>query len=423
MKYYSWTIGCQMNRAESSEICSYLESLEIERVNTAPEADIVVLNTCVVRQNAEDKVIGMLGYLKGIKRERPEMLIALTGCFVDSDIQKLRRQFPQVNHFFKPGEKASFEEWLLKEAIGSGRKNGSITSAGSPVSAYVPIIQGCNNYCSYCIVPFRRGPERSRPADEILTRAKELVARGAREIVLLGQNVNAYGKDFGPRTDLAALLAGLNDIHDLLRIRFLTNHPKDMSPSLIDAIHSLDKVCHHICLPLQAGDDQVLRAMNRHYTLADYRSLIDKVRAAIPDMALSTDIIVGFPGETDEQYLATYNAIKDIRFDIVHVAFYSPRAGTAASRQLNDDVPHDTKLSRLHEIEDLQAGILSEINREHIGRNVEVLVEGKKGAKWFGRTPSDKLVFFEDDADRSGQLVIIHVRSASPWALQGQPLS
>ena len=411
-----------MNRAETSEICAYLQSLGIERVNTAREADIVVLNTCVVRQNAEDKVVGMLGYLKGIKREHPDMRIALTGCFIDSDISELSRQFPHVNCFFIPGETSKFEDWVCKELIDSkGHIPPTSVCSRAAVSSYIPIIQGCNNFCSYCIVPYRRGRERSRPLNEVLNTAEELVANGASEIILLGQNVNAYGKDLEPRTDLAMLLGTLNDIKGLLRIRFLTNHPKDMSPSLIDAMLSLDKVCHHVCLPLQAGDDLILRAMNRHYTVEDYKSLIEKIRHSIPDIALSTDLIVGFPGETEEQYLNTFNAVNDIHFDVVHVAYYSPRTGTSASNDLIDDVPYDTKLRRLHEIEDLQTSILSEINQEYTGGAVEILVEGKKGAKWYGRTTSDKLVFFESDTDCTGKMVTINVTSASPWALQGTP--
>jgi tRNA-2-methylthio-N6-dimethylallyladenosine synthase len=420
MKYYSWTIGCQMNRAESSEICNYLETLGMERVNLAREADIVLLNTCVVRQNAEDKVVGMLGYVKGIKREKPDLKIALTGCFVDSDLPQLGRQFPHVNLFFKPGEKVSFEEWLYSESIGTRSSEGN-TQPVSPVSSYIPIIRGCNNFCTYCIVPYRRGRENSRPGEEVMDKAAALIQNGAREIVLLGQNVNAYGKDLVPRTDLSTLLSRLNELEGLLRIRFLTNHPKDMNPGLIEAMLSLDKVCKHICLPLQAGDDRILQAMNRHYTLDDYKALVGRIRERIPDIALSTDIIVGFPGESEEQYLNTYNAIKDIRFDVVHVAYYSPRTGTMASEKLQDDVSYDSKLNRLHEIEVLQTRVLTEINGHYVGSLIDVLVEGKKGDKWFGRTGSDKLVFFEDKADHLGKLVTVHIITASPWALQGIP--
>ncbi|RPJ57015.1 MAG: tRNA (N6-isopentenyl adenosine(37)-C2)-methylthiotransferase MiaB, partial [Dehalococcoidia bacterium] len=420
---YIWTIGCQMNRAESSEIGSYLASLGISRVNTAREADIVILNTCVVRQNAEDKVIGMLGYLKGIKKDKPDMRIALTGCFVDSDIQQLSKNYPHINHFFRPGENRDFEDWICLETIDAGGDPSSIFKSPTPVSVFIPIIQGCNNYCSYCIVPYRRGRERSRPTNEILNIASELVENGAREIVLLGQNVNAYGKDLDPKTDLASLLSGLNDIDDLKRIRFLTNHPKDMGPDLIAAMASLRKVCHHVCLPLQAGDDQILRSMNRHYTVHDYRLLVERLRSAMPDIALSTDIIVGFPGESEAHYLNTHQAINDVQFDVVHVAAYSPRTGTLASEKLIDDVPYDEKLRRLHDLENLQTAILSRINQKLIGTVVEILVEGKKGTKWYGRTYSDKLCFYEDSNDQTGMLVNIKVTSSSPWALQGTAIS
>ena len=216
-----------MNRAETSEICTYLQSLGMERVNTAREADIVVLNTCVVRQNAEDKVVGMLGYLKGIKREQPEMRIAMTGCFVDSDIPRLHGQFPHVNCFFKPGETSKFEDWLCKELIDSSDRNAqSAVHSKSAVSAYIPIMQGCNNFCSYCIVPLRRGKERSRPVRDVVNTAEQLISNGAREIVLLGQNVNAYGKDLDPKTDLATLLRELNEVTGLLRINFLLIIPR-----------------------------------------------------------------------------------------------------------------------------------------------------------------------------------------------------
>jgi tRNA-2-methylthio-N6-dimethylallyladenosine synthase len=420
MKYYIWTIGCQMNRAESAGLAHTLDSYGFEQVKTAREADVVLINTCVVRQNAEDKVTGMLGYLKGIKGARPHMLIAVTGCFVDSDIKKLANRYPHVNCFFQPGEIRPFEDWVLAGAISNAERNAETRGpASAPVSAFIPIIQGCNNFCSYCIVPYRRGRERSRPPEEIMMQAESYVVSGAREIVLLGQNVNTYGKDLGVNIDLASLLARLNSIPGLFRIRFLTNHPKDMSDELINALSCLSKVCHHICLPLQAGDDQVLKAMNRHYSVAEYRALVDKIRCTVPDIALSTDIIVGFPGESEDQFQNTFRAIAEIGFDVVHVAAYSPREGTSASEQLPDDVPYETKMRRLHEIETLQTAILSAKNSILVGRDLEILVEGKKGPKWYGRTYSDKLVFFDDGLDRTGELAMVHVQSSTPWALQG----
>jgi tRNA-2-methylthio-N6-dimethylallyladenosine synthase len=417
MNYYLWTMGCQMNKAESSDIGNYLESLAMQRVNKAADADIAVLNTCVVRQNAEDKVTGMLGYLKGIKAARPGLKIAVTGCFVSEELPLLRRSYSHVNFFFQPGEIGQFKEWVLQEYTRHEMLAG--IRPDSAVSAYIPIIQGCNNYCSYCIVPYRRGRERSRSPGEILEQAGFLVEGGAREITLVGQNVNAYGKDLDEKSSLGRLLYSMHEIEGLKRIRFLTNHPKDMSPELIDAIASLPKVCHHACLPLQAGDDTILKAMNRHYTLADYKALVKRVRSAIPGMALSTDLIVGFPGESEEQFMNSYHAVEEIHFEAVHVASYSTRSGTTASREFIDDVESDVKMQRLHAIEDLQRDILTAANGRLVGTEVEILVEGRKGGKWYGRTYSDKLVFFPGDGDYLGKLVNVRVNSATPWSLQG----
>ncbi len=420
MKYYIWTIGCQMNKAESCGLARHLQLLGIEPVNTARDADIVILNTCVVRQNAEDKVRGMLGYVKGIKAKKPGMRIIVTGCFVGSETSGLKKLFPHVDYFFQPGLNTNFEDWLYSiYMISKPGEVPAIKQGGSPVSVYIPIIQGCNNYCSYCIVPFRRGRESSRPPEEILTEASQHVASGAREIVLLGQNVNAYGHDLDPRTGLSELLIQLHELKDLLRIRFLTNHPKDMSTSLIKALASLPKVCQHVCLPLQAGDDQILRKMNRHYSYGDFQALIRQMRQTIPGIAITTDLIVGFPGETEEQFINTRRAVEELRFDAVHAAAYSPRAGTLASQEFADDVPDQVKLQRLHTIEELQSKILCEINQGLVGTHVDILVEGKKGPKWYGRTYSDKLVFLLSEHDLTGKLVTVAVTRASPWSLQG----
>ena len=407
-----------MNRAESSALDSDLKSLGYEIVRSAREADIVLLNTCVVRQSAEDKVRGMLGFVRGIKSEKPDMRIAVTGCFVGQDVGALKRLYPFVDHFFGPGRLQDFHDWLCSRVL--EREFPHTTSQQvSPVSAYIPIIQGCNNFCSYCIVPYRRGRERSRPLQEILDEAAVLIERGAREIVLLGQNVNAYGHDLSPGTDLSRLLYSLSSLGGLRRIRFLTNHPKDMSVDLLQAIADLPLVCRHVCLPLQAGDDEILKKMSRGYTRDDYFALAHRVRQAVPDMAISTDLIVGFPGETEQQFNNSYEAVRALRFDTVHAAAYSPREGTAACDKFADDVPSEVKLHRLHALEELQAGIQSEINKGLTGRVVEVLVEGSKAGKWYGRTGSDKLVFFPDERDLKGRLVEVEVKTASPWALQG----
>jgi tRNA-2-methylthio-N6-dimethylallyladenosine synthase len=423
MKAYIWTIGCQMNRAESAGLGSRLQSLGFEMVRNARQADIAILNTCVVRQSAEDKVKGTLGFVMGIKSARPQMRIAVTGCFVGEDVQGLQRDYPFVDHFFGPGQLQDFEDWLCSHLLErDAAATGGALSPVSPVSASIPIIQGCNNFCSYCIVPYRRGRERSRPSPEILDEAAGLVKHGAREIVLLGQNVNTYGHDLVPALDLSALLHMLSGIDGLYRIRFLTNHPKDMSGALLQSMAGLPKACRHVCLPLQAGDDRVLKDMNRGYTRDGYMSLVARVREAVPGMAISTDLIVGFPGETEQQFMNSYDAIKTLRFDTVHAAAYSPRTGTAACSSFADDVPHEVKLQRLHAIEELQAGIQSEINRELVGTTAEVLVEGSKAGKWYGRSGSDRLVFFTDAQDRRGELVKVEIKTASPWALQGELL-
>jgi len=422
MKAYIWTIGCQMNRAESSALDSDLKSLGYEMVRSAREADIVLLNTCVVRQSAEDKVRGMLGFVRGIKSEKTGMRIAVTGCFVGQNVGELKRLYPFVDHFFGPGRLQDFHDWLCSRVL-ERELPAEASQQVSPVSAYIPIIQGCNNFCSYCIVPYRRGGERSRPVQEILDEAAVLIERGAREIVLLGQNVNAYGHDLSPGTDLSRLLYRLSKLEGLCRIRFLTNHPKDMSAGLLQAIADLPLVCRHVCLPLQAGDDELLKKMNRGYTRDDYFALAHRVRQTVPDMAISTDLIVGFPGETEQQFNNSYEAVRTLRFDTVHAAAYSPREGTAACAGFVDDVPTEVKLHRLHAIEELQAGIQSEINQGLIGRAVEVLVEGSKAGKWYGRTGSDKLVFFPDERDLIGRLVEVEVKTASPWALQGVAVS
>ena len=422
MKAYIWTIGCQMNKAESAGLVNCLQSLGLGLVRSAREADIVVLNTCVVRQSAEDRVRGMLGFVRGIKSGRPNLRVVLTGCFVGQDIKELQRDFPFVDHFFGPGRLQDFEGWLCSQVPVRDRAASMRAIAqASPVSAYISIIQGCNNFCSYCIVPYRRGRERSRPAQEIVAEAAGLVERGAREIVLLGQNVNAYGHDLEQGLDLSGLLHMLNDLEGLYRIRFLTNHPKDMSAGLLQSMAELPKVCRHVCLPMQAGDDAVLKNMNRGYTRDDYISLLARTRLAVPGIAISTDLIVGFPGETGQQFVNSYEAVRVLRFDTVHAAAYSPRPGTSASSMFADDVPAEIKLQRLHAIEELQAGIQSEINGEMVGETTEVLVEGMKAAKWYGRTGGDRLVFFKDERDRRGQLVKVDIKIASPWAFQGEP--
>ena len=410
-QYYIWTIGCQMNKAESERLGSWLEQQGYQPTTTAEAADFIVVNSCVVRQSAENRAINKLNALKSLKRLHPSLTLAVTGCLVNSRLDHLKQSFPHVDYFFKPGD---YPPWIEKTELNS------VLPLHPAPSTFVPIIQGCDNFCSYCIVPYRRGRERSRPVEEIVCEVKQLVHRGVKEVTLLGQNVDSYGHDLPDRPDLADLLTELNTIAGLARLRFLTNHPKDMSPKLIDAVACLDKVCEHICLPVQSGSNDILKAMGRGYTIEHYLQLITKIRSKLPRVALSTDVIVGFPSESTSQFQQTFNLLSELRFDTVHVAAYSPRPGTIASRSLEDNIPPAEKRERLDKIEQLQQGIATEINARLSGKTVEVLVEGKKKGKWQGRARTGKLVFFSNNNDCLGQLVKIRIEQTSPWALQGK---
>ena len=410
-QYHIWTIGCQMNKAESERLGSFFEQQGYQATASAEEADIIVLNSCVVRQSAESRVANKLNALEALKRARPEVTLAVTGCWVNSNMEQLKEKTPHVDYFFKPGD---CPPWLEREEWGQ------VLLQKPMISTYIPIIQGCNNFCSYCIVPYRRGRERSRPVAEIVCEVGELARRGTKEVILLGQNVDSYGHDLDGIPDLADLLGELNNINGLARIRFLTNHPKDMSTKLIETIARLDKVCEQISLPVQSGSNDILKAMRRGYNIEHYRQLVNEIRSRIPGVALSTDVIVGFPSESCEQFQQTYDLLSEMRFDTVHIAAYSPRPETTAARELEDNVPTDEKKRRLDEIEQLQEGIASEINARLLGETVEVLVEAKKGGKWQGRTRTDKLVFFTDNVDYSGQLVPVKIEYTSPWSLQGK---
>jgi len=410
-KYHIWTIGCQMNKAESERLGSYFEELGYEIADSAAEADLIVLNSCVVRQHAENRVVNKLHALKTLKKANPKLTLAVTGCLVNADTAGLKERFPQVDHFFRPGERP---QWL------EGEGWGQILPRNPAPCSYVPIIQGCDNFCAYCIVPYRRGREKSRPIAEIAAEVRELVGRGTREVTLLGQNVDSYGHDLPDKPDLADLLYKLNPIEGLWRIRFLTNHPKDMSPRLIEAIAKLDKVCEQLNLPVQAGSDEILKAMKRGYTIEQYRRLIAEIRNRIPEIALTTDVIVGFPSETEEQFRQTADLLSELRFDAVHVAAYSPRPGTYTAEKLEDDVPPAEKKRRLGEVEILQEKIATEINAQLKNKVVEVLVEAKARDRWQSRARNGKLVFFNDNTDRRGQLVNIRIEKTSPWSLQGK---
>jgi tRNA-2-methylthio-N6-dimethylallyladenosine synthase len=436
MRYYLWTIGCQMNFADSRQAAEELAQLGYHEAARPQDADLILLNTCVVRQSAEDKVTGRLTSLQGLKRQKPEIQLALMGCYV-GDIPALQHKYPWVDAFVKPSDLNAVVELAKRQGKGSRRQvmPPEISDLRSPpVSVGVPISQGCDHLCTYCIVRLRRGPEVSRPGDEIIAEVQGLARRGVREVTLLGQNVDSYGHDLTPLPvphqgkadrkgqppDLADLLEAVHDIEGLARIRFLTSHPADMTARLIETVARLPKVCEHMEVPVQAGDDRVLRRMGRGYTADDFRRLVTRIRTAIPGVGLATDVIVGFPGETREQYEATYRLLEELRFDMVHVAAYSPRSGTPAE-QLADDVPAEEKERRRKAVDDLQERIVGEINSRLQGQTVEVLVEERHKGKWRGRTRTNKLVFFDvDERDWTGQLAPVRITRAGPWSMQGE---
>lgn len=409
-----------MNKADSDYVAGYMEQAGYTRTEVIEEADFILLNSCVVRQSAESKVVNKIHSLRGLKRNNPGLTIALTGCLVDSKIDELKKRFPNVDLFFKPQEWEVLSEWAESKGLHCPESKGFFPSAQSSVSVYIPIIQGCDSFCSYCIVPYRRGRVKSRDMEEILDQALSAVQQGTKEVTLAGQNVDSYGHDLVPRLELADLLIRLNGIDGLSRIRFVTNHPKDMSLRLIRTIAELEKVCEYINLPVQAGDNDILKAMRRGYTVEQYKDLVEQIRSVIPDVAISTDIIVGFPGETGLQFKETMKLLHQIKFDKVHVATYSPRSGTMAARELVDDVAAEEKKRRLAAVEDQQKDIATEINARLLNRTVEVLVEGKNKDKWQGRTRKDKLTFFTSPDDLLGQIVKVKIDKTSPWSLQGK---
>ena len=348
------------------------------------------------------------------------------GCMVGPDTTSLEKQFPYVDVFMRPQQFKPLID-LLAHKLGVDPE-GCIgpLHAKPDISTYIPIIHGCDKFCSFCIIPYRRGREVSRPIPEIVEETNRLVDRGVKEITLLGQNVDSYGHDLPGHINLANLLESVNNVQGIQRIRFLTSHPNDMDDSIIEAVAHLDKVCENINLPFQAGDDEVLKNMRRGYTNKEYRELIEKIRVQVPNVTLNTDLIVGFCGETDNQFNNTLKMIEDIRFDKVHSAAYSTRAGTIADRKMVDNVSEDTKKHRLKTINATQESILTELNAKLVGATQEILIEGIKDSKPFGRNRNDKIVFVatneSDDDVKLGDLVNVTIEETSPWYLKGTPV-
>ena len=495
-RFHLWTLGCQMNRSDSEEMAGRLLAAGCEEATSLDDADLIVINTCAIREGAEQKVIGRQGHLARLKRERPGVRVVLTGCSVrEPDRAGLRRRYPAVDLFLRPDEEPELVDRLglasAQAAIGTLGANaplgtvGATTTVGrtvvgvadglsatraravgegtvargSGISAWLPIIYGCDKTCTYCIVPFSRGPERSRPFDEILDEARSLASAGVHEVTLLGQNVNSYGHDLEPETrfghidahrwagrqldlhgrpDLAELIRAIDGLRTsdgrpaIGRLRFVTSHPWDLSDRLIAALAECDSVCEHLHLPVQSGDDAVLRRMGRQYTIDHYQERLARIREAVPGITISTDVIVGFCGETEAQFEATLALLESVRYDQVFAAAYSERPGTPATR-LADDVPADVKRRRLNELLALQESIGLERNQAWLGRDVEVLVDtvvppkghdhdapaAADGPSLTGRTRGNKLVHLTGDPTLVGRLVTVRIDHAGPYALRG----
>ncbi|MCC6500777.1 MAG: tRNA (N6-isopentenyl adenosine(37)-C2)-methylthiotransferase MiaB [Anaerolineales bacterium] len=433
MKYHIWTEGCQMNVADSQRVGSSLEHLGYTFTETIEEADVIVLNTCVVRQSAEDKAMGRVTSLRPLKQQNPNLVINLMGCMVGvRGADKLRERLPFVDVFSPPSDPGPLVSYLSQGEIRSLEDSETTRrflmmddelilpqhERGQLVSAHVPIVYGCSHACTFCIIPFRRGIERSRPVGDIVSEIRSFAAQGVKEVTLLGQIVDRYGKDVPDGPNLAQLLRVIHEVEGVERIRFLTSHPSYFTEELMEAIAELPKVMPHIEVPIQAGDDEVLANMKRGYSQRDYRNLIETIRKKIPDCSIATDIIVGFPGETEEQFMETHRVLSDLRLDVAHLARYSPREGTVATRRMVDDVPEDEKVRRFRLLEDLQEGIVSEINKKYLGQTVDVLFEEKVKDRWRGRTPTNKLVFVESDDNLKGNILPVTVTWTGPWSMQ-----
>ncbi len=435
MKYHIWTEGCQMNVADSQRVASALEHLGYAATSLADEADVIVLNTCVVRQSAENKAYGRLNSIRPLKERKPGLVINLMGCLVGvRSHDALKKRFPYVDVFSPPSDPGPLVAFLSQTEVRELEESATAVrygimdeelvlpaaEQGSQVSGFIPVVYGCSHACTFCIIPYRRGVERSRPPQDILAEARALVRQGVKEITLLGQIVDRYGKDQPDYPGLAGLLIRMNEIEGLERIRFLTSHPNWMSDELLDTVAALPKVMPHIEVPVQAGDDEVLNNMHRGYSVEQYARLVEKIRARIPDVSIATDIIVGFPGETEEQFMGTYRLLEELKLDVAHLARYSTRPGTVASRRMEDNVSEEEKMRRFRLLEELQEKVVAEINARYLGRKVEVLFEEKVKQRWKGRTPTNKLVFAESETDLQGLILPVQIEWTGPWSMIGK---
>jgi tRNA-2-methylthio-N6-dimethylallyladenosine synthase len=449
--FFIQTFGCQMNERDSETLAGMLSDLGYRENSVRNQADVIIINTCSVRENADRRFFGTLGQLKRIKADRPDMIIAVCGCMMQQQhiIDTLKSKYPWVDLVFGTHNLHEFPK-LLGNVLNERNKvvevwdqaedivEGLPSQRKHPHKAFINIMYGCNNFCTYCIVPYTRGRERSRDPEAILEEARALVADGVREITLLGQNVNSYrGQSRNPlaeevgsagrvdpageHTSFAGLIHMLNQVEGLERIRFMTSHPKDLSDELIDAFASCKKLCPHIHLPVQSGSTRILAKMNRKYTKEDYLELVEKLRTKTPDIAITTDIIVGFPGETEEDFEETLDLVRKVGFDSAFTFLYSIRKGTPAEH-FSEQVPEDVKHERFNRLVDEVNRISAEKNRALVGQVTEVLAEGKSKtnkALYTGRTGGHKLVNFTADKDVSGRLVNVLITESSTFSLTG----
>ena len=435
LRYHIVTYGCQMNVHDSEKLAGMLNDIGYEETSQQQEADLVLFNTCCVRENAELKVYGNIGALKAYKMANPNMIIGVCGCMMQqTDVSDyIVKKFPFVDLVFGTHNLHHFPSLLL-QAFDSTQtiveildSEGDVvehipTKRSLGISAWVTVMYGCNNYCSYCIVPYVRGRERSRQPQDILEEISKLVADGYKEITLLGQNVNSYGKDLEDKYLFHDLLREIDKLQGIERVRFMTSHPKDLSPELISALSECSKLCEHLHLPIQSGSNRVLKAMNRKYTREDYMELVEKLRAAVPGIALTTDIIVGFPGETEEEFLDTLDIMKRLEYDSAYTFIYSPRTGTPAAK-ISNQISQEVKKERLSRLIELQNEISKKKNAAYKNREVEVLIEGPSKNKheiMSGRTRTNKLVNFAASPNLVGQLVKVRIINTRSWTLEGE---
>lgn len=433
-KYTLTTFGCQMNENDSERLAGMLAEMGYCESSEAFESDLIIYNTCCVRENAELKVYGHLGALKKLKETRPDLIIAVCGCMMQQKdvVEAILKKYRHVDLVFGTHNLYKFPE-MLSSVIGNRDRVIEVWESGGTIAedmpierkegvkAWVTVMYGCDNFCSYCIVPYVRGRERSRGPEEILKEVRRLAEDGFKEITLLGQNVNSYGKDLEVPVTFGRLLLQLQEVEGIERIRFMTSHPKDLSQELIQAIKSCSKVCNHIHLPVQAGSSRILNAMNRKYTKEEYLSLVGRIREEIPGLSLTTDIIVGFPGETEEDFLETLEVLEKIRCDMAYTFLYSKRTGTPAAKY-RDQVSEDVMKDRFDRLQVVQNRISREINDSLLGQTLEVLVEGysrNNNGSYTGRTQTNKIVHFKGEDNLVGRLVKIKIEKVQTWSLEG----